>query len=78
VFTGNERVYGVGHASFVTTSDGAEHWMVYHSKDSPRPGWRRSVRMQPFEWSPEGDPQFGRAVGDGERIGVPRGECPSR
>jgi GH43 family beta-xylosidase len=75
VFTGNARVFGVGHASFVTSSDSSEHWIVYHSKDSPAPGWRRSVRMQPFTWSTSGDPSFGAAVAAGERIPLPRGEC---
>jgi GH43 family beta-xylosidase len=75
VFTGNARVFGVGHASFVTTSDGAEHWIVYHSKDSPAPGWRRSVFMQPFTWSPTGNPLFAQATVPGERIRLPRHEC---
>jgi GH43 family beta-xylosidase len=75
VFTGNAGVFGVGHASFVTTPDGSEHWIVYHSKDAPTPGWRRSVRMQRFAWTPAGDPQFGVAVAGGERLPLPRGEC---
>jgi GH43 family beta-xylosidase len=75
VFTGNDRVFGVGHASFVTTPDGAEQWIVYHSKDSPSPGWRRSVRMQPFVWSAAGEPHFGEAVADGERLRAPAGDC---
>jgi GH43 family beta-xylosidase len=75
VFTGNAGVYGVGHASFVTTPDGSEQWIVYHSKDSPTPGWKRSVRMQPFHWSVDGAPRFGAAASDGERIPLPRGDC---
>ena len=54
VFTGNARVFGVGHASFVTTPDGSEDWIVYHSKKSAAPGWRRNVRMQRFAWTPVG------------------------
>jgi GH43 family beta-xylosidase len=75
VFTGNANVYGVGHASFVTTRDGTEQWIVYHSKDAPTPGWRRSIRMQRFEWSDTGEPKFGDAVPRGERVPLPRGEC---
>jgi GH43 family beta-xylosidase len=75
VFTGNAGVFGVGHASFVTTPDESEQWIVYHSKDSPTPGWKRSVRMQRFDWSPDGAPNFGPAARDGERIPLPRGEC---
>jgi GH43 family beta-xylosidase len=75
VFTGNARVFGVGHASFVTSSDSSEHWIVYHTKDSPTPGWRRSVHMQPFSWSTSGDPLFGEALAPGVRLAKPRGEC---
>lgn len=75
VFTGNERVFGVGHASFVTTPDGSEDWIVYHSKKSATPGWRRNVRMQRFAWTPSGEPQFGVAVGDGERLRLPASDC---
>jgi GH43 family beta-xylosidase len=75
VFTGNADVFGVGHASFVTTPDDAEHWIVYHSKDSPTPGWRRSVRMQRFDWSASGDPRFGEAAARGARLDLPSGEC---
>jgi GH43 family beta-xylosidase len=75
VFTGSAEVFGVGHASFVTTPDGAEHWIVYHSKDAPTPGWRRSVRMQPFGWTTAGDPEFGPAAARAARLPLPRGEC---
>ena len=75
VFTGNAAVFGVGHASFVTTPDGSEHWIVYHSKDSATPGWRRSVFMQPIAWSSAGDPQFAEAPAPGARIRLPRNEC---
>jgi GH43 family beta-xylosidase len=75
VFTGNAEVFGVGHASFVTTPDESEHWIVYHTKDAPAPGWRRSVRMQRFDWSTAGEPRFGPAVLPTERIPLPRGEC---
>jgi len=75
VFTGSTSVFGVGHASFVTTPDESEHWIVYHSKDSPTPGWQRSVRMQRFDWSSDGAPHFGDAARDGERIPMPKGEC---
>ena len=75
VFTGSDGVLGVGHASFVTTPDESEQWIVYHSKDSPTPGWKRSVRMQRFDWSPDGAPRFAPAARDGERLPLPSGEC---
>ena len=75
VFTGNARVHGVGHASFVTSPDGTEHWIVYHSKDAPTPGWRRSVFMQPFTWTATGEPRFASATPPGQRMRLPSGEC---
>lgn len=75
VFTGNARVFGVGHASFTTSSDSTERWIVYHTKDSATPGWKRSVQMQRFTWSASGDPDFGDAVPSAERVRSPRGEC---
>jgi len=75
VFTGNADVFGVGHASFVTTPDGSEHWIVYHSKDAPTPGWRRSVRMQRFDWPTAGEPNFGTAASHTERLRLPQGDC---
>jgi GH43 family beta-xylosidase len=76
VFEGSASVFGVGHASFTTAPDGAEPWIVYHTKDSAVPGWKRSVHMQPFAWSPSGEPVFGAPAAGGARIRSPRGECP--
>jgi GH43 family beta-xylosidase len=75
VFTGNVNVYGVGHASFTTSPDGTEDWIVYHSKTSATPGWDRDVRMQKFTWSASGEPAFGDAVPAGMQLTKPAGEC---
>jgi GH43 family beta-xylosidase len=77
VFTGTETVYGVGHASFTTSPDQTEDWIVYHSKVDARPGWDRVIRMQPFAWRPDGAPDFGTPVPSGQRISVPSGQCGS-
>lgn len=61
VFTGNEEVYGVGHASFTTSPDGTEHWIVYHTKTERTPGWKRHVCLQRFTCHPDGSPNFGKA-----------------
>lgn len=74
VFQGNARVHGVGHASFPRSPDGAEEWIVYHSKIDTRPGWRRNVRVQPFGWNPDGTPRFGDAVPEGVPLPLPAGE----
>jgi len=62
VFSRNdtEGVYGVGHASFTTSSDGTQDFIVYHAMSDPQAGWMgRSVRIQPFNWHDDGTPHFG-------------------
>jgi arylsulfatase A-like enzyme/GH43 family beta-xylosidase len=73
VFTGNERTYGVGHASFVKSPDGAENWIVYHAKRDRDDGWRRAVFAQPFHWDADGLPNFGAPVAAGELLDLPSG-----
>ena len=75
VFSGTDNVFGVGHASFTTSPDGTEHWIVYHSKVSTTPGWDRVIRMQRFDWNADGSPRFGTPVPSGEPLRVPSGEC---
>lgn len=75
VFSGTSAVYGVGHASFTTSPDGVEDWIVYHSKRAVTPGWDRDIRMQRFSWSVTGAPILGRPVSVGTRMSRPAGEC---
>jgi GH43 family beta-xylosidase len=74
VFEGNDKVFGVGHCSFVKSPDGTEDWIIYHSKKSTNPGWERDVRMQPFGWRPNGTPDFGKAIPAGVPVKLPSGE----
>lgn len=74
VFTGNEKVLGVGHCSFVKSPDNTQDWIVYHSKKDVTPGWDRDVRMQQFTWNADGTPNFGKAVPSGLPINKPSGE----
>ena len=74
VFEGNEKVFGVGHCSFVKSPDEKEDWIIYHSKKSTNPGWERDVRMQPFSWKPDGTPDFGKAIPTGVPVKLPSGE----
>ena len=74
VFEGNEKVFGVGHCSFVKSPDGTENWIIYHSKKSTNPGWERDVRMQPFTWKPDGTPDFGKAIPTGVPVKLPSGQ----
>ena len=75
VFSGASDVYGVGHASFTTSPDGSEDWIVYHSKIDPAPGWNRDIRTQKFAWNSDGSPNFGVPVSPGASIAMPAGEC---
>lgn len=75
VFMGTESVHGVGHASFTTSPDGSEDWIVYHSKTDTEPGWDRALRMQSFEWSDDGAPDFGTPVSSSEDLPMPSGQC---
>ena len=75
VFSGVGDVYGVGHASFTTSPDGTEDWIIYHSKVDPAPGWNRVIRTQKFTWNVDGSPNFGTPVGNGQSIQQPAGQC---
>lgn len=56
-----EEAYGVGHASFTTSPDGNENWIVYHGMKNPVAGWQaRTIRTQRFEWNDDGSPRFPR------------------
>lgn len=75
VFTGTGSVYGAGHASFTTSPDGTEDWIVYHSKVAAAPGWNRVIRTQKFGWRPDGSPNFGTPTAPGESVRMPSGQC---
>ncbi len=75
IFAGADSVYGVGHASFTTSPDGTESWIVYHTKVSPEPGWNRVIHMQPFSWNKDGTPNFGAPVSGGQKLARPSGGC---
>lgn len=74
VFQGTDTVHGVGHASFTTSPDDTENWIVYHSKVSTRPGWERNVRIQQFTFHPDGSPDFGAPAEAGAVLRKPAGE----
>ena len=75
VFTGTPQVLGVGHASFTTSPDGSEAWIMYHSKRAETPGWDRDLRAQAFGWHADGSPDFGMPVPAGISLPVPSGQC---
>jgi GH43 family beta-xylosidase len=74
VFGPTAGVFGPGHASFTTSPDGKEPWIVYHAAKRKGSGWDRNVRMQRFAWDEDGLPRFGYPVSEGVRLPVPSGE----
>ena len=57
----DEEIYGVGHASFTTSPDGTEDWIVYHGMVNFLKGWSaRTIRAQRFTWNSDGSPDFPR------------------
>ncbi|MEO5802895.1 MAG: glycoside hydrolase family 43 protein [Verrucomicrobiota bacterium] len=60
VFAKNERIWGVGHCSFVKSPCQTEDWILYHAKSERKNGWLdRHVHAQRFTWREDGLPHFG-------------------
>jgi hypothetical protein len=75
VFAATSGVFGVGHASFTTSPDGTEPWIVYHAKTNTAPGWDdRVIRAQRFTWNADGSPNFGRPIPANTALAGPSGE----
>ncbi|KAK8013041.1 alpha-N-arab-like proteininofuranosidase [Apiospora marii] len=53
-------VYGTGHASFTTSPDGKEDYIVYHAQTTANPvaDLYRTARIQKFGWNADGTPNF--------------------
>ena len=73
VFAPSSEVFGVGHASFTKSPDGKQDWIVYHGKLDTESGWNRAIFAQPFRWSEDGFPDFGRPLPPGMAITEPSG-----
>lgn len=74
VFAGDADVVSPGHASFTTSPDGTEDWIVYHSAREAGAGWDRVIDTQRFTWNADGTPHFGRPVAAGTPQRVPSGQ----
>jgi GH43 family beta-xylosidase len=84
VFVRNDAssVYGPGHNGFFTSSytngNGvlrSENWFVYHARSvANTSNGGRTPRMQRLTWNSDGSPNFGTAVSNSTRLGVPIGE----
>ncbi|HEY1786839.1 MAG TPA: glycoside hydrolase family 43 protein [Verrucomicrobiae bacterium] len=75
VFSRTPAVSGPGHCSFVPSPDGTEDWIVYHAHIS-RDSDIRDIRIQRFQWNPDGSPDFGSPISPGVPLRRPSGEVP--
>jgi GH43 family beta-xylosidase len=59
-----DSVFAPGHNSFFKSPDGKEDWILYHANNKPGQGCGRfrSPRAQPFSWTNDGKPFFGKPV----------------
>jgi GH43 family beta-xylosidase len=75
VFQQAGNVVGTGHASFTTSQDETEHWIVYHAHHDKN-NWQddRDVYIQEFEFAADGTPDFGTPIPAGTPLSVPSGE----
>jgi GH43 family beta-xylosidase len=68
-------VFGPGRATFTTSPDGKEDWMVYHAKDTDDFTYDgRVTRIQKFSWKADGTPDFGVPVSVKTALTPPSGE----
>lgn len=74
VFQSTKETFGVGHSCFIKSPNGEDWWHIFHAKRDPKPGWQRAIFAQPFQFSKDGFPQFGKPVKAGEPLPRPAGE----
>ncbi len=70
------QAFGPGHNSFFTSPDGKEDWIIYHANPQSGQGCggKRSPRMQRFQWTADGLPDFGKPASLGSSLSIPSGE----
>lgn len=60
VFQKSKDVFGPGHASFTTSKDASQYFIVYHANEESGSGWNgRSLWAQEFAIDNNNDPVFG-------------------
>jgi len=70
-----QSVFGVGHASFTTSPDRSEPWIVYHAMERADGGWDgRTARAERFTWNPDGSPALPRPAGFWNDLQTPSGQ----
>jgi GH43 family beta-xylosidase len=75
VFERTDDVWGPSRASFTTSADGSENWMMYHSKvfEADDNGIRQA-NIQEFRFNEDGSPDFGRPVSPSDLQPLPSGD----
>ncbi|HEY1684349.1 MAG TPA: family 43 glycosylhydrolase [Tepidisphaeraceae bacterium] len=74
VFQQAGSVTGVGHASFTTSPDGTQDWIVYHAHSPTFDSTGiRDIHTQQFTFNADGTPNFGSPVQDGVALEEPSG-----
>jgi GH43 family beta-xylosidase len=69
------KVYGVGHCSFIKSPNGKEDWIIYHGMNKANAGWKgRSARAQKFSWKEDDTPDFGVPVSTDRELEEPSGQ----
>ncbi len=74
VFQQAGDIVGTGHASFTTSPDGTENWIVYHAHHD-RNNFQddRDIYIQQFEFNANGTPNFGAPIPAETPLSVPSG-----
>ena len=73
VFRRANEVRGPGHASFTTSPDGTEWWIIYHSLVPGNLYHARMINAQQFTWDEDGYPEFDEPVGSRTSLYRPSG-----
>ncbi len=76
IFETGNGVIAPGHASFTTSPDGREDWLVYHSAQYPGARWSRQIRAQQFRWTADDAPDLGTPATPKTPLPLPSGELP--
>jgi GH43 family beta-xylosidase len=74
VFQQAGNVVGTGHASFTTSPDGTENWIVYHAHhDKNNFQDDRDIYIQQFDFNSNGTPNLGSPIPADVPLSVPSG-----
>ncbi len=68
------EVSGPGHGCMVSSPDGKEDWLVFHSSIDPNGSWNRCINLKKIDWNDKGLPVAGEPAGWNQPIAVPSGE----